>query len=401
MKILIASKFFYMRGGAELVAINTRRLLLEHGHEVRVFAMSYPHNLPLAEQDTFPAQVELFGSLGDKVRGLRRMLGCDDVRQAARRALDDFKPDVVHLHNVHSYLSPLIAEEAHRRGIRVVWTLHDYKLFCPSYSCRRPDGTICSSCIRSPFDVVSHRCMKGSLAASLVAYAEALRWSRKRLEKMVDVYVAPSDFMGEMMVKAGFDASKVAVLCNFVDPDKLEVLTGSVPRTDDKEPYFCYIGRLSHEKGVETMLRAARQACVRLKVAGRGPLFDELKREYAGSGIEFLGHLDAPQVAALLQGATASVLPSEWYENNPLGVIESLSAGTPVIGARMGGIPELIEEGADGFTYPSGDTDALAACIRRVLATDFDRAAIALRARERFSLDTHYRRLMDIYEDRL
>lgn len=260
MRILIASKFFYMRGGAELVAINTRRMLLEHGHDVRVLAMSYPQNLPLPEQDGFPSEVRLFGSLADKFRGARRMLGMGDVRRCVDRTLDEFRPDVVHMHNVHSYLSPYVAEAAKRRGIRVVWTLHDYKPVCPSYSCRRPDGTVCEECFTRSGAVVRHRCMKGSLPASLMAYIEGRRWSRERLERCVDTYIAPSAFMGEKMVQAGFDRRKIEVLCNFVDPDKLETLASVRSTSPVGEPYFCYIGRLSQEKGVETMLRAAGQA---------------------------------------------------------------------------------------------------------------------------------------------
>lgn len=390
-----------MRGGAELVAINTRRMLQEHGHEVRVLAMDYPENIQLPEQKCFPSEVRLFGSLKDKMRGAARAFGLGDVRKSVRTALDEFKPDVVHMHNVHSYLSPLIAAEAKKRGIKVVWTLHDYKPVCPSYSCRRPDGTICESCIKHPFDVVRFKCMKGSLPSSLMAYAEARCWNRKRLENIVDTYIAPSAFMGEKLVEAGFDARKIKVLCNFVDPDKLEALkSANQPVTNEDEPYFCYIGRLSYEKGVETMIMAAQQADVRLKIAGRGPLFDDLQEKYGKNPkIEFLGHLDAPQVATLLRGAIASVLPSEWYENNPLGVIESLSVGTPVIGARMGGIPELIEEPRDGFTYPAFDVNALASCMSKVLSTDFDRKEIAAQAAARFGADTHYERLMAIYRN--
>lgn len=389
-----------MRGGAELVAINTRRLLMEHGHEVRVFAMQYPENLPAEGADTYPKEVKPFGSLTDKLKAARRSLGMGDVRQAVRRALDEFTPDVVHIHNVHTYLSPLIAEEAHNRGIRVVWTLHDYKPICPTYSCRRPDGKICEECFHNPQAVLKYRCMKGSLSSSVMAWIEARRWNRQRLEGMIDTYIAPSAFMGQKLAEAGFDKSKIEVLCNFVDPDKLEALKDTPDtRQQSRKPYFCYIGRLSYEKGVETMLKATLKAGATLKVAGQGPLFEELKAKYGYySDIIFLGHLDAPQVAHLLKGSTASILPSEWYENNPLGVIESLSTGTPVIGSRMGGIPELIEEGRDGFTYPTFDVDALAQTMNKALSYNFDHKEIAHQADLRFNRATHYKRLLEIYK---
>ncbi|MCM1319260.1 MAG: glycosyltransferase [Muribaculaceae bacterium] len=402
MKVLIASKFFYTRGGAELVAIYTRQMLIEHGHQVRVFAMDYHDNIPLDEHDTFPTQVNPFGSLSDKVKAARRALGLGDVRIAARRALDEFQPDVVHLHNVHTYLSPIIAEEAHKRGIRVVWTLHDYKPICPSYSCRRPDGTICRECFRKPGAVLKYKCMKGSLPASILAWIEARRWDRKRLERCIDTFIAPSVFMGKKLVEAGFDKRKIEVLCNCLDPEKLKTLQeykSTDKRQSTNEPYFCYIGRLSHEKGVETMLKASDMAGIKLKVAGRGPLLEQLKATYGDNpNIQFLGHLDAPQVAILLRNAAASVLPSEWYENNPLGVIESLSAGTPVIGADMGGIPELIELGKDGFTFPAFDAEALSNTMLRTLKQPFDREDIAARAAIKFGRQTHYNKLIGIYK---
>ena len=160
MKILIASKFFYPRGGAELVAINTRRLLMEHGHDVRVFAMRHAENIPLPDDNGYAPPVDFFGGIAGKLRGASRMLGKGSVSRAARRVLEEFRPDVVHMHNVHSYLSPVVAEIAKSMGIRVVWTLHDYKLICPAYSCRRPDGSICEDCFASgPGGVLSHRCM--------------------------------------------------------------------------------------------------------------------------------------------------------------------------------------------------------------------------------------------------
>lgn len=398
MKILIASKFFYTRGGAELVAINTRRMLMAHGHEVRVLAMACPENIDLKESAGFPSEVRLFGSWSDKLKGALRTFGLGDVRRSVDMALDEFRPDIIHMHNVHTYLSPLIAERAARRGIAVVWTLHDYKPVCPSYSCRRPDGVICEECITHPSAVIKHRCMKGSLVASVMGWAEARRWNRRKLEKIVDAYIAPSSFMGAKLAQAGYDRSKIHVLCNFVDPDKMQSLQMTSDKDESSKPYFSYIGRLSQEKGVETMLKAAIKAGVALKIAGRGPLFDTLRLQYGvHTGIQFLGHLEASQVASLLKDSIASVLPSEWYENNPLGVIESLSVGTPVIGARMGGIPELIVEGRDGFTFEAGDVDSLSDVLKRTLVTSFNREEIAQEAALRFGIDEHYRRLMEIY----
>lgn len=396
MKVLIASKFFYPRGGAEVVAIGTKQLLEEHGHQVRVFAMDYPENPVQPDCAGYAPEVSFGGSIGNKLKAFRRTLGYGDVVRAARKVLDDFRPDVVHLHNVHSYLSPVIGELAHRRGIRVVWTLHDYKLICPAYSFRRPDGTICQECLTDRRAVIRHRCMKGSLAASIVGRLEARAWNRQRLSAFTDLFIAPSAFMGEKMRQGGYPAGKISVICNFIDPPKLRVLA-SEPVREHGDGYFCYIGRLSHEKGVATLAEAADNAGVELRVAGDGPLLDELVEKYAANEkIRFLGKLDAQAVAHLLRGAEATVIPSEWYENNPLSVIESLCAGTPVIGAEIGGIPELLST-ENGRLFPSGDTEALTEVLRDFDPAAYDRAAIAAAARNDFNEDTHYRHLMHAY----
>lgn len=396
MKILIVNKFYYPRGGDCVVAMSTERLLREAGHEVRVFSMDYPDNVSLPESGSFASNVDFSGGIGSKIKAAERILGLGDIRKSFRLVLSEFAPDVVHLHNIHSYLSPAVAEEARKRGIRVVWTLHDYKLICPAYSCRRPQGEVCEECIGGKLAVMRHKCMKGSLVQSLMADLEARAWNRRRLEKATDLFIAPSRFMANKMMQARFAAHKVVNICNFVDPAKMKVLCGIDP--EGKREGFCYIGRLSEEKGVETMLKAAADSGVTMNVAGGGPLLDELTKRYASfPNIHFLGHLDAKGVAELLASSEASVIPSEWYENNPLGVIESLCAGTPVIGANIGGIPELISP-ADGVIFTSGSADELESVFSSYSKRNpFNHKDIASRAREKFSAESHLRQLLEAY----
>lgn len=399
MKILIVNKFFYPRGGDCIVAMSTRRLLMEHGHSVRVFAMQYPDNIDLQESSSFAGEVRFTGSMSEKIAGIKRILGLGNLKSKIIDVLDDFKPDVVHLNNVHSYLSPLIGEIASERGIRVVWTLHDYKLLCPSYSCRRPDGEICEECLHGPLQVIRHKCMKGSAVQSLIADIEARCWNRKRLEKMTDTFIAPSFFMRNKMLEGGFSHLKVKTLHNFIDPLKAGRLAAAVK--DRREDYFCYIGRLSEEKGVETMLKAASEADVKLKIAGDGPLMPQLTSRYASyPGIEFLGHLDAEGVMELLSNARAAIVPSEWYENNPLSVIEALCSGTPVIGANIGGIPELISD-ADGILFSPGNAEELQGILKGFdKRHPFNYKDISARAVDKFSRDRHYKELIKIYTDK-
>lgn len=395
-RVIIANKFYYPRGGDCMIAMGLERILRSHGHEVAVFAMDYPENVATPWQKYFPEEVSFSGGVGAKLKAARRVMGGGDVRKKFIRLIDDFKPDVVHLHNIHSYLSPVLAEIAHQRGIRVVWTMHDFKLMCPAYSFYR-DGKVCEACRENPREVIRKRCMKGSLAASMMAYMEHGAWNRLRLERCVDTFISPSHFMLAKMEEFGFTPSKLAYAVNFLDPAKMAILTEHVSEPSETEPYACYIGRVVEGKGVDVLTEVFSRLPYRLKVAGAGPLLETLKRRYGKCGnIEFLGMCDSAKVTELLQGATLSVVPSVLYDNNPLSVIESHSCGTPVIGARIGGIPELIDE-TNGITYPYDKPADLEAAVRRGFSREWDRGLIASRARIRYSTETHYTTLMDIY----
>ena len=395
--VLLVNKFYYPRGGDCVVVLNTETLLRENGVEAQVFAMEYPQNLEAHYQDRFAPRVTFSGSKGDQWRAMKRTLGMGDVKERFEAVLDDFKPDVVHLHNVHSYLSPVVGELAHQRGIRVVWTLHDYKLLCPRYDCLL-GGKPCERCFTgTKLGVLTHRCMKGSLPASVVAWLEALKWNRKRVERNTDLFICPSEFMANLMISSGFDSSKVKVLNNFLDPVKLKQLNDIDPSAS-REDYYCFVGRLSHEKGIESLLDVAAQLPYKIKVAGSGTLEPAMRLKYAGrDNIEFLGLLDAPDVAKLLAGARFSVVPSQWYENNPLSVVESLCAGTPVAGSQMGGIPELIDS-SNGIVFQPFEQETLSTAINMAMAREWNHSEIARQARERFSPTSHLHTLMnDIY----
>ena len=393
-RVLLVNKFYYPRGGDCVVVLNTEALLRESGVEAEVFAMQYPENLPARYQDSFAGEVSFGGGIGNLLDALRRTMGWGDVRDRFEAVLDDFKPDVVHLHNIHSYLSPVVGELAHRRGIRVVWTMHDYKLLCPRYDCLL-DGEPCEQCIAgSKRNVLTHRCMKGSMAASAVAWLEALKWNRSTLERSTDLFVCPSQFMAEKMRQGGFNPDKIKVLTNFLDPVKLKRFQ-DIGSTAPREDYYCYVGRLAPEKGVADLLAVASRLPYKLKVAGGGPLESALRQRYGSCpNIEFLGMVDADAVARMLSGARLNVVPSQSYENNPLSVIEALCAGTPVAGACIGGIPELIDE-QSGVVFQPFDKEAMATAISTAMDRQWDYADIARKALARFSPDAHLAALQD------
>lgn len=392
MKILIVNKFLYPRGGDCIHALSVGHLLEAAGHEVRYYAMSYPDNLPCADEAYFAPAVSFAGGLGTQVQAARRTLFGQGTDQGFNRLLDDFRPDVVHLHNIHSYLSPHLAQLAHRRGIRTVWTLHDYKLLCPAYTCLR-DGKACEDCFGRKLPVVRHRCMKQSLPASLLAWLEAIRWSRRRIESLTDAFVCPSHFMKQVMERGGFTASKLHVVHNFTTLPEASALPAG------QRDYYLYAGRLSPEKGVATLLSAAAGLPhLPLLIAGTGPQEEALRRQFGPYGhIRFLGQCTPQQVGELMKKARFLAIPSVCYENNPLSLIEALTHGTPVVGSHTGGIPELITAD-NGLSVPPGDADELRQAIVRAWSSSYDYPHIAANAARLFSGQRYLKEIVNIYK---
>jgi glycosyltransferase involved in cell wall biosynthesis len=389
MKILLANKFYYPRGGDCVYTLNLEQLLKQHGREVAVFAMQYPENLSTPWSKYFPSEVKFSPNTG-LIEAMPRPFGTKEVKRKFNALLDNFQPDVVHLNNVHSQLSPVIAQIAHKKGIKTVWTLHDYKLLCPRYDCLCKGIDVCEKCFTNKKPVIKNRCMKNSLIASGIAYCEAEKWSREKLEEYTDKFICPSQFMKNKMIAGDFDAQKMHALCNFIDVGKTKGVHY------EKEDYYCYIGRLSSEKGIETLINAANQLPYKLKVVGDGLLRKELEKK-SNNRIEFLGYKQWNEIKEIVNKACFMALPSEWYENNPLSVIESLCLGTPVLGANIGGIPELIEEGKNGMLFESRNVEDLKDKIQKMFAMRFDYKSIAETAQQQYSGENHYEKLMKIY----
>lgn len=385
MKILLSNKFYYRRGGDCIYMLNLEQLLKSHGHDVAVFAMDYPENIETPWKQYFPQNMS-------KLMAFTRPFGSAEVKAKFNKLLDDFKPEIVHLNNIHTHLSPIIAELAHNRGIKVVWTLHDYKLLCPRYDCLRNGNDICELCFNEDkSSCKTYKCMKGSTLASLIGYKEATTWNRRRLEKCTDVFICPSKFMAQKMAQGGFNSKKLVSLCNFIDIDKCK------KDTYEKENYYCYVGRLSHEKGVKTLIKAAQKLPYKLVIIGGGPLSDELKNETTNANIEFVGYKQWDEIKEIVSKARFSVIPSEWYENNPLSVIEAQCLGTPVLGARIGGIPELIENDVTGMTFESRNVNDLTGKLEAMWQHTFDYKEIALTSQKRYNSESYYQSIMKIY----
>lgn len=396
MRVLLVNKFHYARGGDCIASMATCRMLRSAGVASAFFTMSHPFTEAADYQLYQAPEIKLGAGAKGSLKALARIFGRGDVRKAFVQALDDFRPDAVHLHNIHSYLSPVIGEMAHRRGCRVVWTLHDYKLVCPAYTMRRPDGENCLDCLIKPASCMANRCMGSGILRNFVAEMEMLKWCRSRIEKFTDRFIAPSEFMRNIMIRAGFSRNRISVLPNFVSRDFIDAIPFSSPHS----AAFLYCGRLSDEKGITTLIGAAIQAGVWLNIVGDGPLRSQLERSYGRvDGIRFLGPKSRAEVASLMAEAAALVVPSEWFENNPCSVAEALCCGTPVIASRIGGIPEMISR-ANGVLFEAGNAEELAGILSRFSrCCSFDNSGIAASARSRYSEKSHLDQLIELYKN--
>lgn len=393
MKILIANKFYYPRGGDCIYAIGLEKLLTDAGHEVAFFAMDYPENLDSFWKQYWPSEVSFSPKKSLQfLHAFARPFGDKETKQKFTDLLDVFKPDVVHLNNIHTQLSPVIAEIAHARGIKVVWTLHDHKLICPAYLCHS-QGKICEKCFCGDKSFcLKNKCVKNNWLASFIAMKEATVWNKERLISNVDTFICPSEFLKRQMLKGGFPENKIQVLPNFIDLDKIK------GERLEKQAHYCYVGRLSEEKGIRTLLNVASSIPNKLKILGTGPLARELQDAYHNcTQIEFMGFQNWDVCRQVIASASFSVMPSECYENYPFAVIESLCLGTPVLGANIGGIPELIKEGMTGELFESGNkqelVEKLQIMIDKTYSFDYEPIAAA------FSKDVYLAYLLNLYSE--
>lgn len=388
MKILLANKFYYRRGGDCIYVIGLEQMLKEKGHEVAVFAMDYPENMDTPWKKYFPHEITF--SLGPgMINVFNRTLGFGDVCRKFKALLEDFQPDIVHLNNIHTQLSPVIAEIAHKKGIKVIWTVHDYKLLCPRYDCLKNGRTICNECYYDKKSVLKHLCMKKSLPASVLAYLEAIKWNKDRLEGYVDGFICPSEFMYQQMKAGGFNEKKLKHIANFIDVSNCKV------NNFNKEDYYCFLGRLSHEKGVGTLIDAANDIGRKLIIIGDGPMRTNLESK-AKSNIKFVGFKQWNEIKGIVSHAKFIVTPSEWNEVFGLVNIEAQCLGTPVLGARIGGIPELIDK-SNGLTFNSGDVDDLKEKIKQIFSLTFDYKFISEQACSKYNTEKYYDNLLHVY----
>ncbi|CAN5818002.1 glycosyltransferase family 4 protein [soil metagenome] len=400
MRILHVNKFLYRRGGAESYMLDLAAIQQAAGHAVEFFAMKHPQNLPSRYEQHFPGNVELEpmpASLLGKAQGAGRLLFSPSALLGMSRVVRDFKPDVVHLHNIYHQLSPSILRPL--ISVPTVMTLHDYKLACPTY--RFLDkGEICEACLGGNFrKALVRRCNRGSVAASGLNALEMRLHMTFGAYEPVQLFLCPSRFLAGKMREAGVFPDRMRHLPHFIETagvdHKLQPGGGAV-----------YAGRLSHEKGVDVLIEAASMAGVHVDVAGEGPEMDSLKRlavKLADGLVTFHGRISLAEVRELLRAGAVAALPARWYENQPLSVLDAYACGVPVVGSNLGGIPELIEDRVDGYLIPPDDPAELGSRLRSITDSAGGAYEMGLMGRrkveDQFSVERHLAGIDGAYAD--
>jgi glycosyltransferase involved in cell wall biosynthesis len=401
VRILLVNKYNYLRSGTERYLFNLKRLLEAKGHVVAVFAMQHPRNQPATYDRLFVPYVDYRDlSIAGRLSAALRVVWYPQAARRMVQVLDEFQPDIVHLLNIYHQLSPSVLAPISRRGIPIAHTLNDYKLVCPNYLLYT-QGAPCARCRNGNyFQAVRYRCLHDSRAWSLLAAVEmTLHKAWQIYERHVRTFIAPSAFAKATVEEFGVPVGQLLHIPYFLFPKDYAF-------SDVDGEYLVYIGRLSHEKGLTTLIRAMRQVPhAKLLIVGEGamrPVLERMVREAEMSNVRFAGYLNGKALDDALVQARFSVLPSEWYEVFGQSIIESFIVGRPVVGARIGGIPELIGEVESGLLFTSGVEDELAACVRRLWDHPEETRQMGLNGRRRALMrhnsEDHYRQLFSLYE---
>ena len=351
MKILMINKFLYPKGGSETYIQKLGVYLQRSGHEVQYFGMEHPRRTMGNRAEVYTKQMDFHA--GAKLAYAVKPVYSSEARRKLRQVLEDFQPDVCHLNNFHYQLTPSILLEIRKweregdRRCRIVATAHDYQLVCPNHMCRNPKtGKNCGQCLDGTFfSCIRGRCIHGSLAKSIIGAAEAIIWNRAGIYRQIDTILCCSHFLKEKLDRNPILAERTVAMHNFVE---------EYPWSDtEKQDYVLYFGRYSQEKGIGTLLSAAAALPdIPFVFAGSGPMAEAIT---GLPNVRNMGFRSGERLETLIREARFTVYPSQWLENCPLSILESISMGTPVLAADIGGIPELVREGITGELFESGN----------------------------------------------
>lgn len=358
MKVLIVNKFLHPNGGSETYIFRIGEMLVRMGHEVEYFGMDHENRCVGNRKESYTSNMDFHGGKLGKLLYPFKIIYSMEARKKIRVVLEDMQPDVVHINNFNFQLTPSILyeirayEKKNNRKIKIVYTAHDSQLVCPNHLMQQYlSGQPCIKCIGGDsINCTKYKCIHGSTVKSLLGTMENKLYKWLKAYDMIDTIICPSEFLKDKLDQDNILKKKTMVLHNFVD--KTAISNGG-----SKEKYVVYFGRFSKEKGIETLLKAVKRLPeIDFVFIGNGPLVEEVNQY---KNIKNLGFMTGSNLYEEIAGAAFSIFPSECFENCPFSVMESIIYGTPVLGADIGGVKELLEDRKNGELFVSGNEEQL------------------------------------------
>lgn len=399
MKILNINKFYYRKGGSEAYYFALADLLRENNHEVIPFSMKDNKNYETKYSKYFIENIS-YENMGIKEKAINgaKLIYSFEAKKKVKNIVNDNTPDIAHLHIFQHQLSPSILKEIKKNGTYVVNTVHDLKVICPNYKMLN-DGEICEKCKSDKFiNCFKSKCIKGSTVNSMLNTIEAYTHRILKSYDYVDKFICPSEFYMNKFIEFGIPKEKVVHIPNFVDVSKFNP-------NYEHEDYFVYFGRLSEEKGINTLIKSMKYVNKsKLIIVGTGPIEKELKEFVVKEkikNVEFVGFKTGNELENIIKKSRFIVIPSEWYENAPMSIIEAMAYGKAVLGSNIGGIPEFIEDNHTGMIFNTKDEIDLASKINHLI--DEEKQTIEMgknariRAEKLYDKTVHYEKIMDLY----
>jgi glycosyltransferase involved in cell wall biosynthesis len=402
MNILFINNYYYVRGGSEKVFFDEIEILKKHNHDVTPFSRHYIKNTYSEYQKYFPSNLDYEGvNLLKKIVAAQNLIYSLEAKKKLFELLKSIKPDLIHAHNIYGRLTCSIIDAAKEKKLPVVMTLHDYKLVCPSYLmlCK---GVPCERCKgRNYYNCFFRRCHKNNLVGSFIYSIEAYFNLILKKYEWISFFICPSNFSKKKHLEAGIPEEKLIRIPNFIESEKYK------PNYEYKD-YILYVGRLSKEKGVLTLLRSIKHIDVKLKIVGDGPMRNECERyieENKITNVEILGYKTGKELEDLYKNSLFVVMPSEWYENAPMVILEAFAYGKPIIASSIGGIPEMVINEKTGLLYSPGDDNDLKDKICYLLNNPHMIKNMGKFARElvekKYNAELHYKKLISVYKKAL
>lgn len=406
MKILMVNKFFYIKGGSETYYFSLKKLLEQHGHEVIDFSMKDKRNFLSDYSEYFVNNVDYNdkNTILKKIQLAKNIIYSTEAKTKFENLVKATRPDIIHLNIFQHQISPSILDVIKKYRIPTVYTAHDLKMVCLNYK-MMSHGKICEKCMHGHyFQCLKNRCVKDSFVKSSINVIEGYVHKFRKSYDSISTIITPSLFYKKKLEQFGIEKERIVHIPNFLESD-----TECIQIPENLKKYYLYFGRLSEEKGVLTLIKAAVKSKIEMYIVGTGPLKERLEKYIDKNkikNVKMLGFKSGIELKTLVGNSKAVILPSEWYENGPYSAIEALQLGRPLIGSDLGGIPELIFENKNGYIFKNKDISDLKKCFDKMENLN----ASEYQKMERYSKDifdkyytskVYYKKIFKVYSDLL